>query len=294
MRIIIPKGLFFMGRNWREEYKGGIYHVIARGNNKEYIFKQSIDKGYFIKLLKETIEGMNYRIFGYVLMDNHYHILIQTMDKKLQEIMHQINNKYSKYFNYKYKRVGHVFEGRYKSVIIQDERYLLGVLRYIHQNPIKANMCQEVSEYKWSSDVFYRRGLRGFVNTDIILTMLNSSRIEALKKYIELMNEKEEVDYEKEKVIGDEAYQLMCLSKRKKEERKRLDEILIETGVSNVDYELIKSGSRKRNLTKYKLEYARAALALRYTYKEIAQNIGIAESSVKDLVYKYENKQITV
>ena len=87
-----------MGRVWREEYQGGIYHVIARGNNKEYIFKESIDKGYFIKLLKQSIEGMNYRIFGYVLMDNHYHILIQTMDKKLQEVMHQINNKYSKPF----------------------------------------------------------------------------------------------------------------------------------------------------------------------------------------------------
>jgi len=60
--------------------------VIARGNNKEYIFKESIDKGYFAKQLKQTVEGMNYRIFGYVLMDNHYHILVQTMDKKLQEI----------------------------------------------------------------------------------------------------------------------------------------------------------------------------------------------------------------
>jgi REP element-mobilizing transposase RayT len=123
--MILLKGVFVMGRAWREEYQGGIYHVIARGNNKEYIFKESIDKGYFIKLPKQNTEGMNYRIFGYILMDNHYHILIQTMDKKLQEIMHQINNKYSKYFNYKYKRVGHVFKGRYKSIIVQDERYLL-------------------------------------------------------------------------------------------------------------------------------------------------------------------------
>lgn len=104
-----------MARAWREEYKGGVYHVIARGNNKEYIFKESIDKGYFIKLLKDHCSTMGYQIFGYVLMDNHYHIVIQPMDKKLQEIMHQINNKYSKYFNYKYKRVGHVFQGRYKS-----------------------------------------------------------------------------------------------------------------------------------------------------------------------------------
>lgn len=113
-----------MARALREEYKGGAYHVIARGNNKEYIFKESIDKGYFIKLLKDNCITMGYQIFGYVLMDNHYHIVIQRMDKKLQEIMHQINNKYSKYFNYKYKRVGHVFQRRYKSVLVQDERYI--------------------------------------------------------------------------------------------------------------------------------------------------------------------------
>lgn len=94
-----------MGRPWREEYRGGIFHIIARGNNKEYIFKESIDKGYFIKLLKECCSAMRCVIYGFVLMDDHYHILIQTMDKKLQEVMHQINNKHSKYFNYKYKRV---------------------------------------------------------------------------------------------------------------------------------------------------------------------------------------------
>lgn len=98
-----------MGRTWREEYKGGIYHVIARGNNKEFIFKESIDKGYFIKLIKHALDGMGYQIFGFVLMDNHYHIIIQTLDKKLQEVMHQTNDIYSKYFNSKYKRVGHVF-----------------------------------------------------------------------------------------------------------------------------------------------------------------------------------------
>lgn len=277
-----------MGRPWREEYKGGIYHVIARGNNKEYIFKESIDKGYFIKQLKQTTGGMNYRVFGYVLMDNHYHILIQTMDKKLQEIMHQINNKYSKYFNGKYKRVGHVFQGRYKAIQVQDERYLIWVLRYIHQNPVQAGMSQMVSEYKWSSDVFYRKRIKGFVNVDIVLNMLDADRSEAVKKYVVLMEENEEKDYEEEKVTGEEAYQLMCLSRRKTEERKRLDEILIETGINAEDYELVKSGSRKRRLTEYKLKYAREALALRYTYKEIAHNIGITESSVKDMIYKSE------
>ncbi len=77
---------------------------------------------------------MGYTVYGYVLMDDHYHLVIQTFDKKLQEIMHQINNKYSKYFNNKYKRVGHVFQGRYKVILVQDERYILKLIIYIHKN----------------------------------------------------------------------------------------------------------------------------------------------------------------
>lgn len=281
-----------MGRPWREEYKGGIYHVIARGNNKEYIFKEDIDKGYFIKQIKETVEGMGYQVFGFALMDSHYHIIIQTLNKKLQEVMHQINNKYSKYFNSKYKRVGHVFQGRYKAILVQDERYLLGLLRYIHQNPVQANICTKVEDYKWSSDIFYRKSIKGFVNIDTVLKMLDKDEKEAVNKYEELMLEKEEQDYEKLRVIGDEAYQLMCSSKRKSLDRKRLDEILIDTGISVEDYALVKAGVRKRNLTVYKLQYARAALTLRYTYKEIGENIKTTDSAIKDLIGKY-GKEIT-
>jgi REP element-mobilizing transposase RayT len=282
-----------MGRPWREEYQGGIYHVIARGNNKEYIFKESIDKGYFIKQIKETVEGMGYQVFGFVLMDNHYHIIIQTLGKKLQEIMHQLNNKYSKYFNAKYKRVGHVFQGRYKAILVQDERYLVGLLRYVHHNPIEAHICKNVEDYKWSSDIFYRKQIRGFVNIDVVLDMIDKDRKEAIRKYKELMMEKVEEDYEKLKVIGDEAYQLMCSSKRKSTERKRLDEILIETGINMEDYALVKAGSRRRHLTKYKLEYARAALDLKYTYKDIGENIKATESAIKELISKY-GREITV
>ncbi|MDF2519796.1 MAG: hypothetical protein K0R84_424, partial [Clostridia bacterium] len=228
-----------MGRSWREEYKGGIYHVIARGNNKEFIFKEDIDKGYFIKQVKETVKGMGYQVFGFVLMDNHYHIIIQTLDKKLQVVMHQINNTYSKYFNSKYNRVGHVFQGRYKAILVQDERYLIGLLRYVHQNPVQANICTKVEDYKWSSDIFFRKSMNSFVNIDIVLEMLDGDRKAAINKYKQLMLEREERDYEKLKVVGDEAFQLMCSSKKKNIERKRLDELLIDTGISIEDYALV-------------------------------------------------------
>jgi len=208
-----------MARAWREEYKGGIYHVIARGNNKEYIFKESIDKGHFIKQLKVCSAAMGCRVYGYVLMDNHYHIIIQTLDKKLQEIIHQINNKYSKYFNSKYKRVGHVFQGRYKAVLVQDERYMLKLLRYVHQNPVRAGICKSVKDYRWSSDIYYRKNINGFINISVIYEMLDKQIISAKEKYKEFMDELEEENYSKLEAIGDEAYVVLCLSRKEENQR---------------------------------------------------------------------------
>lgn len=273
-----------MGRPWREEYKGGIYHVIARGNNKEYIFKESIDKGYFLKQLKEYRDGFEYRVYGYVLMDNHYHIIIQTHNKKLQEIMHQVNNKYSKYFNYKYKRVGHVFQGRYKAVLVQDERYLLSLLKYIHQNPLKAHICDSIENYKWSSDLFYRKNIHNFIYIDTILDMLSSDRVEAVGKYKEYMEQEEETDYDNSKVIGEEAYQILCMTRKPVKERIRLDEILVWTGVSEEGYNLIKAGKRRMDLTDYKVKYAKEALSHKYTYKEIGSNINMSDTAIRNLL----------
>lgn len=278
-----------MGRPWKEEYMGGIYHVIARGNNKEYIFKENTDKGYFIKLLKESMAGMSFKIYGYVLMDNHYHVVLQVLDRKLQEIMHQINNKYSKYFNYKYTRVGHVFQGRYKSILVQDERYIISLIRYLHQNPIKAGMCKKTKEYKWSSDVFYRTSNNNFVSVDMMLDMLSKDRREAISRYSEYMEEEEQTDYDNTKIVGEEAYQIMCSTRKRIEQKKRLDEILIGQGISQEIYELIKNGSRRRDLTIYKTNYLKEALKMNYTHEEIGANIGISESAVRSLI----NRAIT-
>jgi len=279
-----------MGRPWREECRGGIYHVIARGNNKEYIFKENIDKGYFLKLLKEYSASMKYVIYGYVLMDNHYHIIIQTNESPLQGIMHQINNQYSKLFNSKYNRVGHVFQGRYKAIHVQDERYLLQLLRYVHQNPVQAGMCEKVNEYKWSSDIYYRGNIKDFIDTSIVLEMLSRKTQIALKKYEEFMNEEEIRDFDKMKAIGEEAYQIMCSNRKRITERKRLDEILIDTDVSIEDYKLIKEASRKRHLIEYKLAYANNARKLKYTNKEIGENIGLTESAIKELVRRNQRR----
>jgi len=180
-----------MGRNPRIEYSGAIYHVIQRGNNREYIFRNEIHKGYLVKIIRETKAKMPFNIFAYVFMDNHYHILMQTFETPLSTLMHRINNRYSKYYNYTSRRTGHVFENRYKSILVQDKSYLLALIKYIHSNPVKANMCPAMDAYKWSSDVFYRRNMRNIVDIGFALDMLSLDGISAIRKYIEFMDDME-------------------------------------------------------------------------------------------------------
>jgi putative transposase len=167
--------------------------------------------------------------------------------------------------------------------LVQDERYLISIIRYIHQNPIKAGMCKKTEEYKWSSDVFYRTNNNGFISIDIILDMLSSDRKEAINKYSEYMKQEEKTDYDNVKVVGEEAYKIMCNTKKKIEHKKRLDEILIGQGLSEEKYELIKQGSRRRDLTGHKVNYAREAIRLNYTHKAIGENISISDAAVRNL-----------
>lgn len=279
-----------MGRSTRADHTGGIFHVIARGNNKEFIFQDDSDKRYFIKIFQKSCETMGCRVYGYVLMDNHYHFLIQTMDKKMQEVMHRINNTYSKYFNLKYERVGHVFQERYKSSIIQDEYYMYNVLKYIHQNPVEAGLCKKIQDYAWSSDKYYRRQIVGFVDTSLILNMLSSDLNDAYRKYVNFIDKYNDESYEDVDIVGDEAFRILYSSRKKAvQTRKSLDEILLNTGLSNDEFNRIKEGSKSRDLTQFKLLYIKEALENKYTYTEISSNISVSRSSAKELLKRYRN-----
>jgi len=273
-----------MGRYTREEVAGGYYHVTARGNNREYIFKKEIDKGYFLKLLNDSRQKMRFKLMGYVLMDNHYHLLVQTGDIKLQKIMHQINNKYSKYFNAVYKRCGHVFQGRYKASSIQNEQYLLKVLTYIHQNPVKAGMVTKVEEYKWSSDKFYRRKSDGFIETRIIIEMIEEGYRKSNKKYEDIMNEMEETDYDTLNEIGDRAYEIMMKSSIITEKRPSLKEILTKEVECTEIINKILNGSRESRYREYKLKYAKKAQENGYTLREIGASINQSGVSIWKLL----------
>jgi len=234
-------------------------------------------------LIEEYKAIMDFELYGFVLMDNHYHLVIKTLDTQLQDIMHRINNKYSKYYNYKNKRTGHVFENRYKGILVKDDKYLLSLIRYIHQNPVRANMCKRVKDYKWSSDIYYRNNNIGeIVDIDFILDIFSKNRQQAIISYGRFMDmDKMEEDSIFEDVVFIGGNQDTTNNKPKELiQRKSLDEILYEVTKNKAIYEDIKKGSRKRKLTIYKQEYINQSIYANYIMKEIGANISISEVAV--------------
>lgn len=282
-------GGVFLARKLRIEQKGGFYHVIQRGNNRNFIFNKDEEKGYLIQQIKKYQKGLGYNVYGFVLMNNHYHLILQPMEEKLQVIMHRLNLGYSKYYNNKHLQTGHVFQGRYKAILIQDERYLLSLLRYIHQNPIRAKMIKNIWDYKWSSDYFYRTNFKdAWIDIDLVLNMISDNRKEAINKYCEFMDEvrQENEAFEDVDIVGEEAYKKMMKTTVEKSKRESLDIILKNSGVSKEQFLLIKNRSRKRSLTSFKIKYIEDALKYQYSMEKIGENIGISQASVWEIAQK--------
>ena len=126
-----------MARPLRIEYKGAWYHVMSRGNQKQPIFYNDLDRKKFLKILGESSRTFEVEIHGYVLMENHFHFLLTTPRGNLSRFMHQFNSAYTIHFNRIHQLVGHLFQGRFRSPLIEAERYLYKLSRYIHLNPVR-------------------------------------------------------------------------------------------------------------------------------------------------------------
>lgn len=174
-----------MSRPLRIEFSGALYHVTSRGDGREDIFLDDDDRELFLQVLKEAGEIFNWAVHSYCLMGNHYHLLIETPDSNLSKGMRHLNGVYTQRFNRKHKRVGHVFQGRYKAIIVQKETYLLELARYIVLNPVRARMARSAKDWPWSS---YRASADladcpTWLKTDWILSAFSDKRTEAIERY---------------------------------------------------------------------------------------------------------------
>ena len=137
-----------MSRPWRIEFKGALYHLLSRGNEGSDIFKNDQDRTGFLYAVGEMSERFDVDIFAYVLMDNHYHLLVKTRQANLKKAMQWFGTTYTQRFNRRHFRSGHLFQGRYKSIIIQNDAYLLQLSYYIHRNPLRAGMVRRLADYR--------------------------------------------------------------------------------------------------------------------------------------------------
>ena len=140
-----------MPRQARKKSKTGIYHIMLRAVNQQQIFEDSEDYERLLQILKDCKVISGYKLFAYCLMGNHIHLLVQEDKEPVEQVMKRIGTRFVYWYNVKYQRVGHLFQDRFKSEPVDDDAYFATVVRYIHQNPVKAGLCKHLSEYKYSS-----------------------------------------------------------------------------------------------------------------------------------------------
>lgn len=204
-----------MPRKPRIHYPGAFYHVILRGNAGLPIFLNDRGRHHFYELIGEGVERFGHRIHGFCLMTNHVHLLVQVGEVPLSRIIHNLTLRYTAWLNRRHSRIGHLFHGRYKALLVDAENYLLELVRYIHLNPVRAGMAKRADGYRWSG----HQALAGqeslpWMTTDWILSQFGSSLTVARKRYEDFVQEAVGEEERKEfrqgthegRIIGDDIF----------------------------------------------------------------------------------------
>lgn len=201
----------------RIAYPGALYHIVSRGNDRRDIFIDDADRGVYLDLLHDVKSIHNIKVYAYALMSNHVHIFIKTVLPNISAAICSLHLGYSKYFNKRHGHSGHIFGTRFKSKLVQRDRYFLALLRYIHMNPVKAGMAATPEQYAWSSHLAY------LCNTDRIISdpketllLFSDNLARARAAYLEFLRqpipekEWETLNKERNGILGDAAFRRSC------------------------------------------------------------------------------------
>lgn len=175
-----------MARPLRLEFPNALYHVTSRGDRRENIYDDDEDRIIFLNILGKVVTDYNWLCHGYCLMSNHYHLIIETLDSNLSKGMRQLNGVYTQATNRRHNRTGHLFQGRYKAILVDKESYLLELARYVVLNPLRAKgMVQNIEDWPWSNylAMIDKANKFGWLTTDWILSQFGGSREQAIRSY---------------------------------------------------------------------------------------------------------------
>ncbi len=306
-----------MARQRRVEFPGAFYHVLARGNNRQVVFRDDQDYLVYVTRLKRYYKRYNFFLYAYTLMPNHIHLLIEISETPLSKTMQGIQQSYTSYFHRKYKSVGHLFQGRYKAILCQQEKYLLELVRYIHLNPIRASLVKNPDEYKWSSHYAYLDYLnQPFVSKNFVLKMFSFDEFTAKNLYRQFINEglsqgqkreyydiidqrylgssefvkKIEIKLRENTKNGESEKRLRIFQNRVAPEDKTVDNILkVVSDVTGISPECIIGRSKVRRISDVRALYS--FFTSRYfgiSNKSLAKFLNREDSSIANMIRKIE------
>jgi REP element-mobilizing transposase RayT len=174
-----------MTRPLRLEFAGALYHVTSRGDRRLAIYRDDYDRKVWLEILERACKRFNFVIHAYCQMGNHYHMLVETPDGNLSQGMRLLNGHYTQHFNRRYRAVGHLFQGRYKAILVQKESYLLELTRYVVLNPLRAGVVQSLEDWPWSSHRYLmgEGGAPDWLDTEWLLGRFGSARSLAVQGY---------------------------------------------------------------------------------------------------------------
>ena len=279
-----------MARPLRIEYPGAIYHITSRGNAKMPIFDNDDDRECFIYILKDAVKRFNWVVHAYCMMDNHYHLLVETVDGILSKGMRHLNGLYTQCFNRRHDGVGHIFQGRFKSILVNRESHLLELCRYVVLNPVRAGMVKQVDQYRWSS---YKAtgGLEGnpeFLTVDWILSQFGIKKAEAQKAYRQFVNTGIGIsspwkELKGQSILGNKEFEEKlkpALSdKSALKEIPIVDRFALRPSLENIFINIQEKRERNKLIRKAHLDYG-------YTLSEIGNHLGLHYTTISNIVKK--------
>lgn len=285
-----------MSRPLRIEYPGAVYHITSRGNERKAVFKDDQDRVNFLNALQHVNKRYNWICHAYCLMDNHYHVLIETPDGNLSLGMRQLNGVYTQLFNKRHLRTGHLFQGRYKSILIQKDSHLLEVCRYVVLNPVRARMVELPDAWKWSSyrATAGREAATPCLTTDWVLGQFSGKRSKAeqeYRKFAEWGIGKETIwrEVKGQSILGEDDFVESLISHIKKHQdipeiprshryahRPSLDKLFTKKA-------LLDKSKRNKMIVEAVFKYG-------YTQQQIAAHLRMHYSTVSNLVRGYTPK----
>jgi putative transposase len=293
-----------MSRPLRIDYPGTFYHVMSRGNEQRAIFYDEFDYKKFLEFLGETTEKFHLEVHAYVLMSNHYHLLVKTQQSNLSRSIQWLGVSYAGWFNRQHKRSGHLFQGRFKSFLIENERYFAAMGYYIHGNPVRARLVKNSAEYVWSSNRAYadKGAAPRWLVTDIILGISGGRRKFCLEQEAYLLkSESPLAELRYGLYLGKEGYAKECQERARGEsgtekpqmrlllrtidKRKAAEDILRKLGSPGIE-EQFSGGKRKRPLRDICI-YIMSKSGI-FTHKEIGEVFSVGYTAVTGTIIRAE------